>query len=237
MEEIIAAPHHETARGQVPFSSTHRLQMGDQPKSGADSRSTHVQACWSDHTSRGWSFWVLNHLLFMLNLRTSCFFHSPQLQAHYLGHDIMLAFEEDVGSILAQAPKYSEAIHLADEHLQLQPLLPTGLRFLWLCQWYAEPIFMEHFNELSLSDLGKLRHANKDSTGFSWPLECLWTLCEVSSLYLEKQLNYRLSCDIAMSHFDAPCWSWNCLYYIWSYIKNADVMVVEFYVCIVKHDV
>lgn len=132
MEEIIAAPHHETARGQVPFSSTHRLQMGDQPKSGADSRSTHVQACWSDHTSRGWSFWILNHLLFMLNWRTSCFFDIPQLQAHYLGRDIMLAFEEDVGSILAQAPKYSEAIHLADEHLQLQPLLPTGLRFLGL---------------------------------------------------------------------------------------------------------
>lgn len=31
----------------------------------------------------------------------------------------MLAFEEDVGSIPAQAPKYSEAIHLADEHLQV----------------------------------------------------------------------------------------------------------------------
>ena len=39
--------------------------------------------------------------------------HIPELQAHHQGRDVMLAFEKDVGSILAQASKYGEAIHLA----------------------------------------------------------------------------------------------------------------------------
>lgn len=39
--------------------------------------------------------------------------HIPELQAHHQGQNVMLAFEKDVGSILAQASKYSEAIHLA----------------------------------------------------------------------------------------------------------------------------
>ncbi len=39
--------------------------------------------------------------------------HIPELQAHHQGRDVMLAFEKDVGSMLAQASKYGEAIHLA----------------------------------------------------------------------------------------------------------------------------
>lgn len=39
--------------------------------------------------------------------------HIPQLQAHHQGRDIMLAFEKYVGSILAQASRYGDAIHLA----------------------------------------------------------------------------------------------------------------------------
>ena len=40
-------------------------------------------------------------------------FHIPKLQAHRQGRDVLLAFENDVGSLLSQASKYGEAIHIA----------------------------------------------------------------------------------------------------------------------------
>ena len=40
-------------------------------------------------------------------------FYIPKLQAHRLGQNDMLAFENDENSILSEAKKYSEAIHLA----------------------------------------------------------------------------------------------------------------------------
>ncbi|KAI4799944.1 hypothetical protein KUCAC02_016482 [Chaenocephalus aceratus] len=46
-------------------------------------------------------------------LKDQLLFHIPKLQAHHQGRDVMLAFENDVGSILSQASKYGEAIHLA----------------------------------------------------------------------------------------------------------------------------
>ncbi|KAJ7371263.1 hypothetical protein OS493_027379 [Desmophyllum pertusum] len=46
-------------------------------------------------------------------LKDQLLFHIPKLQAHRQGRDVMLAFENDVGSILSQASKYGEAIHLA----------------------------------------------------------------------------------------------------------------------------
>ncbi|CAB1444144.1 unnamed protein product [Pleuronectes platessa] len=39
--------------------------------------------------------------------------HIPDLQAEHHGRDILLAFKKDVGSILAEASKYGEAVHLA----------------------------------------------------------------------------------------------------------------------------
>jgi len=39
--------------------------------------------------------------------------HVPQLEAHRQGRDILLAFSNDVGSILAEAVKYGDAVHLA----------------------------------------------------------------------------------------------------------------------------
>ena len=46
-------------------------------------------------------------------LKDQLLFHIPKLQAHRQGRDVLLAFENDVGSILSQASKYGEAIHLA----------------------------------------------------------------------------------------------------------------------------
>ena len=46
-------------------------------------------------------------------LKDQLLFLIPKLQAHRKGRDVLLAFENDVGSVLSQAPKYSEAIHLA----------------------------------------------------------------------------------------------------------------------------
>ena len=39
--------------------------------------------------------------------------HIPDLQAEHHGRDVLLAFKKDIGSILAQASKYGEAVHLA----------------------------------------------------------------------------------------------------------------------------
>lgn len=41
--------------------------------------------------------------------------HVPQLEAHRPGRDVLLAFRDDVGSILAESTKYSEAVHLAKD--------------------------------------------------------------------------------------------------------------------------
>ena len=46
-------------------------------------------------------------------LKEQLLLHIPQLQAQHQGRDVLLAFEKDVGSILVQASKYGEAIHLA----------------------------------------------------------------------------------------------------------------------------
>ena len=46
-------------------------------------------------------------------LKDQLLFHIPKLQAHHQGQDVLLAFENDVGSNLSQASKYGEAIHLA----------------------------------------------------------------------------------------------------------------------------
>ena len=46
-------------------------------------------------------------------LKDQLLVHILELQAHHEGHDVMLAFEKDVGAILAEASKYGEAIHLA----------------------------------------------------------------------------------------------------------------------------
>ncbi|KAJ7376704.1 hypothetical protein OS493_033327 [Desmophyllum pertusum] len=46
-------------------------------------------------------------------LKDQLLFHIPKLQAHRQGRDVMLALKNDVGSILSQASKYGEAIHLA----------------------------------------------------------------------------------------------------------------------------
>lgn len=46
-------------------------------------------------------------------LKDQLLYHVPELRAHHEGRDIILAFEKDVGSILAEANKYGDAIHLA----------------------------------------------------------------------------------------------------------------------------
>ena len=46
-------------------------------------------------------------------LKDQLLFHIPKMQAHRKGRDVLLAFEDDVGSILSQSSKYCEAIHLA----------------------------------------------------------------------------------------------------------------------------
>ena len=46
-------------------------------------------------------------------MKEQLLYHIPELQAQREGRDVLLAFEKDVGSILAQASKYGEAIHLA----------------------------------------------------------------------------------------------------------------------------
>ena len=38
--------------------------------------------------------------------------HVPHLEAHRPGRDVLLAFRNDVGSILAESTKYSEAVHM-----------------------------------------------------------------------------------------------------------------------------
>ena len=48
-----------------------------------------------------------------IRLKDQLLFHIPKLQVHRQGRDVLLAFENDVGSILSQASKYGEAIHLA----------------------------------------------------------------------------------------------------------------------------
>ena len=37
----------------------------------------------------------------------------PELKAHKKGSDVLLVFKKDVGTVLADASKYSEVIHLA----------------------------------------------------------------------------------------------------------------------------
>ena len=39
--------------------------------------------------------------------------HIPELETHQKGRDVLIAFKTDIGSILADASKYGEAIHLA----------------------------------------------------------------------------------------------------------------------------
>ena len=46
-------------------------------------------------------------------LKDQLLFHIPKMQAHGKGRDVLLAFEDDVGSILSQSSKYCEVIHLA----------------------------------------------------------------------------------------------------------------------------
>ena len=46
-------------------------------------------------------------------LKDQLLMHIPELEAKRSGRDVLLAFEKDVGTILADASKYGEAIHLA----------------------------------------------------------------------------------------------------------------------------
>ena len=46
-------------------------------------------------------------------LKDQLLFHIPKMQDHRKGRDGLLAFEDDVGSILSQSSKYCEAIHLS----------------------------------------------------------------------------------------------------------------------------
>lgn len=40
--------------------------------------------------------------------------HIPELQAHHQGRDVLMVFETDIGSILADVSKYGEAFHLTE---------------------------------------------------------------------------------------------------------------------------
>ena len=46
-------------------------------------------------------------------LKETLLFHIPKMRAYSKGRDVLLAYDTDVGYILAQTSKYSEAIHMA----------------------------------------------------------------------------------------------------------------------------
>lgn len=56
---------------------------------------------------------VLSPDVHTTRLKEQLLFHIPQLEAHHQGKHVLLAFEKDIGSILGEANKYNDAIHLA----------------------------------------------------------------------------------------------------------------------------
>ena len=48
-----------------------------------------------------------------IRLKEHLFSRIPELETHQKERDVLIAFKNDIGSILADANKYGEAIHLA----------------------------------------------------------------------------------------------------------------------------